>query len=128
MGLKPAPDFNRARMSGRLTNLRQRWTPDGSMALIAELVTTRPQLGPVRAGVQDEQPMPLRAEGDIAGTLAAMEEQHVMVEGCLRRRYYSRDGEPCWGQVEIWVDQCRSTEASQDTKAATGQTGNPKAR
>ncbi|HKI62124.1 MAG TPA: hypothetical protein VKA31_07505 [Mariprofundaceae bacterium] len=125
---KQAPEFNRARVSGRLTNLRQRWTPDGSLALIAELVTTRPQLGPVRAGIQDEQPMPLRAEGDIAKALMVMEEQQVMVEGCLRRRYYSRDGEPCWGQVEIWVDQCRSMEASQDAKAATGQTGNPKAR
>jgi len=112
--MEPKPEFNRARVTGRLMNLRQRWTPDGSLALVADLVTTRPQLGPVRAGVQDEQPMPLRAEGDIAKALMAMEQQHVMVEGCLRRRYYSRDGEPCWGQVEIWVDQCRRMKASED--------------
>jgi len=105
------PEFNRARVSGRLTNLRQRWTPDGSLALIAELVTTRPKLGPVRAGVQDEQPMPLRAQGDIAQTLMSLGEQHVIIEGCLRRRYYSRDGEPCWGQLEIWVDQCSKAPA-----------------
>ncbi len=114
MEQKPAPDFNRACISGRLSSVRQRWTPDGSLALIAEVVTTRPKLGPVRAGVQDEQPVPLRAQGDIARALMGMEEQHVMVEGCLRRRYYSRDGEPCWGQVEIWVDQCQSLEASAD--------------
>ncbi len=102
-----ASEFNRARVSGRLRNLRKRWTPDGSLSLIAELVTTRPQLGPVRAGVQDQQPMPLRATGEICHMISELEEQHVIVEGCLRRRFYSRDGEPCWGQVEIWVDSCR---------------------
>jgi len=105
-----APEFNRARVSGRLRNLRKRWTPDGSLALIAELVTTRPQLGPVRAGVQDEQPMPLRASGEICNTISSLEEEHVIVEGCLRRRFYSRDGEPCWGQLEIWVDSCHKAE------------------
>jgi len=107
-----APEFNRARLSGRLQSLRQRWTPDGSLALIAELVTTRPRLGPIAAKVQDEQPMPLRAEGKIAEALLALEDQHIMLEGCLRRRYYSRDGNPCWGQVEIWVDACRKVESA----------------
>ncbi len=105
-----APEFNRARVSGRLGHIRKRWMPDGSLALIAELVTHRPKLGPVRAGVQDEQPMPLRASGDIVNTIMALEGHRVMIEGCLRRRFYSRDGEPCWGQVEIWVDSCRLLE------------------
>lgn len=107
-----APELNRARVSGRLRNLRKRWTPDGALALIAELVTTRPQLGPVRAGVQDQQPMPLRATGEICNTISRLEGQHVMVEGGLRRRFYSRDGEPCWGQVEIWVETCRLVKQS----------------
>jgi len=107
MGQQQAPDENRARVSGRLTHLRQRWTPDGTEALIAELHTFRPKLGPVRAGVQDEQPMPLRAAGEICRQISKLEGQRVVVEGCLRRRYYSRDGEPCWGQVEIWVDSCQ---------------------
>jgi len=110
-----ASEFNRARVSGRLRKLRKRWTPDGSLSLIAELVTTRPQLGPVRAGVQDQQPMPLRATGEICNIISALEEQHVIVEGSLRRRFYSRDGEPCWGQVEIWVDSCRLVKQSADT-------------
>jgi hypothetical protein len=108
--MEQAPELNRARVSGRLQKIRQRWTPDGSLALIAELVTTRPRLGPVRASVQDEQPMPLRASGDIASAMLNLEGQHVSVEGCLRRRYYSRDGEACWGQVEIWVNACRKTD------------------
>lgn len=114
-----APEFNRARVTGRLRNLRKRWTPDGSLALIAELVTFRPQLGPVRAGVEDEQPIPLRASGDICDVISSLEENHVMVEGTLRRRFYSRDGEPCWGQVEIWVDSCRLVKQSTDHSAQT---------
>ncbi|WP_238701817.1 hypothetical protein [Mariprofundus erugo] len=109
---KQPPDFNRARVSGRLQQLRKRWTPDGSLALIAELVTERPRLGPVRAGVQDEQPLPLRASGDIVNHIASLEGQQVVIEGCLRRRFYSRDGQPCWGQMEIWVDLCRAVESA----------------
>ncbi len=116
MEQQPAPEFNRARVSGRLGHIRKRWMPDGSLALIAELVTHRPKLGPVRVGVQDEQPMPLRASGDIVNAMMALDGRHVMIDGCLRRRFYSRDGEPCWGQVEIWVDSCRlSEQASQST-------------
>lgn len=103
---RPAPESNRARVAGRLESLRQRWTPDGSLALIAEVVTERPKLGPVRAGVQDEQPIPLRAQGDVARRLLQLEGQEIWVEGCLRRRFYRRDGDPCWGQVELWVDRC----------------------
>jgi len=110
MELKPLPDFNRTRVSGRLQQIRDRWTPDGSQALIAELVSKRPQLGPVRAGVQDEQPLPLRATGDIVSQILALEGQLVTVEGTLRRRFYNREGQPCWGQVEIWVDYCQPTE------------------
>jgi len=84
--------------------------PDGSLALIAELVTQRPKLGPARAGVQDEQPMPLRANGEIVNTMIKLDGSHVVVDGTLRRRFYSRDGEPCWGQVEIWVESCRLSE------------------
>jgi len=56
--------------------------------------------------MMDEQPMPLRALGAIAKQLLKHQETTVSVEGSLRRRYYSRDGEQHWGQVEIWVDQC----------------------
>jgi len=104
---KQAPDFNRARVSGRLENMQQRWMPDGSLALIATLMTTRPLMGPVRSNVQDTQPMPLRAQGDIAQNLLDLDGQQVMIDGCLRRRFYSKDNNPCWGQVEIWVDACR---------------------
>ncbi len=97
---------NRVRLQGRLSDIRQRWTPDGSAAVIASLWVTRPDLGPQRAQVVDEQPMPLRATGNIAEWLATQEEQMLHIEGCLRRRYYSRDGEQRWGQVEIWVDDC----------------------
>ncbi|PIP02943.1 MAG: hypothetical protein COW18_14335 [Zetaproteobacteria bacterium CG12_big_fil_rev_8_21_14_0_65_54_13] len=110
MEQKQQPEFNRARVTGRLQQIRDRWTPDGSKALIAELVTGRPQLGPIRAGVQNEQPLPLRATGDIVSKMVALDGQHVTIEGCLRRRFYSREGEPCWGQVEIWVDRCMLNE------------------
>jgi len=114
MEQKQAPEFNRARVSGRLAKIRKRWMPDGSLALIAELTTHRPELGPVRAGVQDEQPMPLRASGDIVNTMMTLDGRHVMIDGCLRRRFYSRDNEPCWGQVEIWVNACRLVERSDE--------------
>jgi len=116
---KQAPDFNRARLSGRHDQIRKRWMLDGSLALIAELQTHRPKLGPVRAGVQNEQPMPLRASGDIVNIMMAFEGRHVTIDGCLRRRFYSRDNQPCWGQVEIWVDACRLTEQAEASSEAT---------
>jgi len=54
--------------------------------------------------MMDEQPMPLRAVGAMAHKLVALENHEIFIEGTLRRRYYSRDGEQRWGQVEIWVD------------------------
>jgi hypothetical protein len=93
-------------MTGRLEDIRQRWTPDGSMAVIASLTIHRPHLGPARAQMLDEQPMPLRALGTIAELLLEHQGEEVSIEGSLRRRYYSRDGEQHWGQVEIWVDAC----------------------
>lgn len=110
----PRPELNRVRVSGRLGRIRKRWMPDGSQAAIAELITHRPQLGPARAGVQHEQPMPLRASGEIVNTITGLDGCHVVVDGTLRRRFYSRDGEPCWGQVEIWVDGCRLSEQHQE--------------
>jgi len=93
-------------MTGRVDDIRQRWTPDGSLAVIASLTIHRPHLGPSRAQIMDEQPMPLRALGAMAELLLKHQGETVSVEGSLRRRYYSRDGEQRWGQVEIWVDQC----------------------
>ena len=93
-------------MAGRLEDIRQRWTPDGSMAVIASLTIHRPHLGPARAQMLDEQPMPLRALGATAELLLTYQGEEISVEGSLRRRYYSRDGEQHWGQVEIWVDAC----------------------
>jgi len=93
-------------MIGRLEDIRQRWTPDGSMAVIASLTIHRPHLGPSRAQMLDEQPMPLRAQGAIAEQLLKLQEEEISIEGSLRRRYYSRDGEQRWGQVEVWVDAC----------------------
>ncbi len=56
--------------------------------------------------MMDEQPMPLRAIGKMAELLVQWENHTIFIEGTLRRRYYSRDGEQRWGQVEIWVDAC----------------------
>jgi len=94
------------RLHGRIDDVHQRWTPDGSLAVVASLVIHRPHLGAQRANVVDEQPMPLRAVGAIADQLVKCQDQLIRIEGTLRRRYYSRDGEQRWGQVEIWVDVC----------------------
>jgi len=45
MEQKQTPEFNHARVSGRLGNIRKRWMPDGSLALVAELITHRPERG-----------------------------------------------------------------------------------
>lgn len=115
---KPAPDCNRVRMTGRLDDFRQRWTPDGSLAVNASLLIYRPHVGPKRAQMLDEQPMPLRAEGEIAEQLIRFHGKVISIEGSLRRRYYSRDGEQRWGQVEIWVDRCHleETESHQERR------------
>lgn len=115
METKPPPEANQVRVSGLLQQLRQRWTPDGSLAVIAEIHLSRPQLGPVRAGAQEMQPLPIRASGKAAEALVRLQERHIEATGCLRRRYYSRDGEPCWGQVEIWVESCHPLERNDAT-------------
>jgi len=107
---KPEPDYNLVRLTGRLDDFRQRWTPDGSLAVIAALTVHRPHLGPARVNMLDQQPMPLRAQGQVAEQLVRSHGKIVTVEGSLRRRYYSREGEPRWGQVEIWVDRCHLQE------------------
>ncbi|MDQ6990927.1 MAG: hypothetical protein Q9M11_04260 [Mariprofundaceae bacterium] len=89
---------------GRLSDIHQRWTPDGTLAVVASLWIERPHLGPQRAQIMDEQPMPLRAVGNMADMLVRLDNHEIFIEGTLRRRYYSRDGEQRWGQVEIWVD------------------------
>jgi len=103
----PRPEENQVRLCGELTDIRQRWTPDGSPAAAALLVISRPASGAARATGESNQPVPLRATGDAARLLAKYEGRTVVIEGKLRRRYYSREGEPRWGQVEVWVDYCR---------------------
>jgi len=107
-------DTNRVRLAGRIDEVRQRWTPDGRLAVIASLIIPRPQLGPARANVEAAQPIPLRATGQQAETLLAHLHAFVEVEGVLRRRYYSRDEDVHWGQVEVWVETCRPIEEKQD--------------
>jgi len=106
----PLPEYNDVRVSGWLLNLRQRWTPDGSLAVIAELSVKRPQLGPARATVEERQPLPIRATGKVAEQLSRAERRHVVITGTLRRRFYRRNEEPQWGQVEIWARNCELTQ------------------
>jgi len=79
--------------------------PDGSLAVVASLIVERPHMGQKRATMIDEQPMPLRAESENAESLIKFKGKAVNIQGELRRRYYSRDGQQRWGQVEIWVSQ-----------------------
>jgi len=88
--------------------------PDGSLAAAGQLVLPRPALGAQRSLNPDEQPLPLRAIGKCAERLLAHGEATVEIEGVLRRRFYRRDGEPYWGQVEIWVEQCRPLTNEED--------------
>lgn len=99
--------MNHVRLQGRIEEVRQRWMPDGSQAVIAALILPRPMHGPARATAPTEQPLPLRAEGKMAERILSHQGQEVQIEGLLRRRFYSRDNEPCWGQVEIWVNRCQ---------------------
>jgi len=103
----PQSEENQVRLRGVLADIRQRWTPDGSPAAIASLIVSRPNLGAARATSEPSQPVPLRATGKEARVLAQHEGRIVAIEGRLRRRYYSRDGESRWGQVEVWVDCCQ---------------------
>lgn len=112
--VKLKPELNQVSLGGILTEIRQRWTPDGDFAVIAALSIARPALGPTRANSQDTQPIPLRATGRAAEALSKLEGQGIAVRGKLRRRYYSRNESPCWGQVEIWVDECRPIQVQED--------------
>ncbi len=95
------------RAQGLLGGIRERWMPDQSLAIIAELEVSRPALGSERKHQQTTQPLPLRASGDIAKALASYAGKHVSLTGQLRRRVYQRDGQTHWGQLEIWVDDCQ---------------------
>jgi len=95
--------LNAVQLRGVVQDIHDRWMPDGSLAVVATLVISRPHLGQQRATICDEQPMPLRAEGEYAEKLMKLEGRAAHIEGELRRRYYSRDGEQRWGQVEVWV-------------------------
>ncbi|PIS18407.1 MAG: hypothetical protein COW19_02855 [Zetaproteobacteria bacterium CG12_big_fil_rev_8_21_14_0_65_55_1124] len=108
------PELNQVSLNGVLTEIRQRWTPDGTFAVIAVLSIARPALGAARANSQEMQPMPLRATGKAAEALNRLEGKSVAVRGKLRRRYYSRDNTPQWGQVEIWVDECHPIQVQED--------------
>lgn len=95
-----------------LQDIKQRWTPDGSLAVIASLMIPRPLLGPTRVRCVTEQPIPLRADGEAAECLCKQAGKHIEVYALLRRRYYSRDGEERWGQVELWVEKSQEMDAA----------------
>jgi len=97
--------LNAVQLRGVVDDIHDRWMPDGSLAVVAGLMVYRPHLGQQRNVICDEQPMPLRAEGKFAEALINLKGQAVHIEGELRRRYYSRDGEQRWGQVEVWVNR-----------------------
>ncbi len=97
--------LNAVQLQGVVDDIHERWMPDGSLAVVASLIVNRPHLGQQRATVCDEQPMPLRAENAFATALIQNKGKAVDIKGELRRRYYSREGEQRWGQVEIWVHE-----------------------
>ncbi len=103
----PQLEENKVRLCGVLTDIRERWTPDGSPSAIASLVIPRPNLGAARATSEPNQPIPVRATGNAARKIAQCEGSRVTIEGILRRRYYSREGESRWGQVEVWANDCQ---------------------
>ncbi|MDQ6951582.1 MAG: hypothetical protein Q9M26_07955 [Mariprofundales bacterium] len=102
---------NCVEVSGIITDVRQRWMPSGEISVIASLQSQRPDAGADRRNAESTQPLPLRATGDLARQVVACESQAVRVSGYLRRRYYRREGEPHWGQVEIWLDRCQPQQA-----------------
>jgi len=97
--------LNAVQLRGIIDDIHERWMPDGSLAVVSALRIHRPHLGQQRVTMCDEQPMPLRAEGALAEAVIKLNGKAVHIEGELRRRYYSRDGEQRWGQVEIWVSR-----------------------
>jgi len=95
-------------------DIRERWTPDGSLAVVASLRISRPNLGSARASNETIQPIPLRASDEQARELIRQEGKRIAVTGRLRRRYYMRREESYWGQVEVWVDECRPLAVNPD--------------
>jgi len=93
-----------------LQRVRTRWLPDGSFAVIGELWVPRPALGAARRRAPDAQPLPLKAWKETAKRLASLEGEAVEIRGVLRRRYFRRDGEPFWGQLEIWVTDVQTND------------------
>ncbi|MDQ6963766.1 MAG: hypothetical protein Q9M13_02465 [Mariprofundales bacterium] len=116
--------LNRVELVGVVTNIRQRWLPNGDEAVIAALQIQRPDAGADRANAVTLQPLPLRATGQMATQLAQLEDQRAEIQGYLRRRYYRRDGEPHWGQVEIWVERCQGDE-SESSREWSHRTDSP---
>ncbi len=107
-------ETNQVRLAGTLEDIRERWTTDGSLAVIASLYLPRPKLGPVNKTVESDQPLPLRALAEPAEQLLRFKGKNVKITGNLRRRYYHRSGSEQWGQVEIWVDNCCPIQVQED--------------
>ncbi|MDX8393759.1 MAG: hypothetical protein R8K21_04140 [Mariprofundales bacterium] len=93
--------MNAVRLTGMVDEIRQRWMPDGSLAVVAVLVLARPLHGAARKAQPAEQPIPLRAQGEQAQFLLSYDKQRIQVCGLLRRRCYTRNQEVQWGQVEV---------------------------
>ncbi|MFQ5356701.1 MAG: hypothetical protein ACE5DY_09515 [Mariprofundaceae bacterium] len=107
-------EVNQVRLVGTLEDIRERWTTEGSLSVIASLYLPRPKLGPVNKTVESDQPLPLRALAESAKQLLRFKGKDVAITGSLRRRYYHRSGSAQWGQVEIWVDDCCPTQVQED--------------
>ncbi len=108
--------MNRAEVAGVLREVRFRWTPAGEPAVIAQLWTGRPQLWADARQAPSEQPVPVRAVGPIAERIARAEGCRVRVEGVLRRRFSRRDGEPWWGQLELWATRMDILQGGDDER------------
>jgi len=110
----PRDNINQVKLSGRVDETRKRWTPDGSLAVTADLYLSRPGLGLVNESVEREQPLPLRALAKPAELLLRYQGRNVEIKGCLRRRYYHRYNTTNWGQVEVWVEDCRPSHIQEE--------------
>ncbi len=59
MAASCAIGVNRVWLVGTVDGVRRRWLPSGEPAVIAALLLERPDVGPARAGVERQQPLPL---------------------------------------------------------------------
>ena len=112
--------MNRAEVAGVLREVRMRWTPNGEPAVIAQLWTERPRLWPEAPSAPAEQPVPVRAVGPIAQVLARAEGHRLHIRGVLRRRFSRRDGEPWWGQLELWATEVSACKGGEDDGREAG--------